>query len=54
MMGGPGFNIRFEDGDYRGVIFNPVDVKIASDQNLSSQYDVDDYVVVIEEAPRAR
>jgi hypothetical protein len=51
VIGGPGFNIRFKDGKYRGVIFNPFDGQIAYDRDLSRRYDVDDYVVVIEEAP---
>jgi hypothetical protein len=50
IIGGPGFNIRFKDGKYRGVIFNPFDGQIAYDPDLSRRYDVDDYVVVIEEA----
>jgi hypothetical protein len=51
IIGGPSFNIRFKDGKYRGVIFNPLDAQIAYDRDVSSRYDVDDYVVAIEEAP---
>lgn len=54
VIGGPGFNIRFKDGNYKGVIFNPLDGQIAYEGNLSGRYEVDDYVVVIEEAPHSR
>lgn len=54
VIGGPGFNIKFKDGDYRATIFNRLDGQIAYDGNLSGRYEVDDYVVVIEEAPSSR
>lgn len=54
MIGGPGFNIRFKDGDYRGVIFNPFDGRILDDRELAARVDVDDYIVVVEEGPPTR
>ena len=53
-IGGPGFNIRFKDGDYRGVIFNPFDGQILDDREAAARVDVDDYIVVVEEGPPTR
>ena len=49
-VGGPGFLITFQDGEFKGRIFNTLDGQILNNEVLAKQWSIDDYVLVLEEA----
>lgn len=53
-MGGLAFRISFEEGNYRGTIYNTLDGQIVRNERLGKQWSFDDYVLEFERVENAR
>ena len=50
-IGGLAFKISFQDGHYKGTLFNTLNPRIVKSRKLNRQWGFDNYVLVFEETP---
>jgi hypothetical protein len=50
-IGGLAFKISFQDGHYKGMLFNTLNPRIVKSGKLNRQWGFDNYVLVFEETP---
>lgn len=51
-IGGLAFKLSFQEGGYRGFIYNTLDNRIVADEKITEPLSDDDYILVLQEAER--